>query len=171
MYSWKQFSPHNHTQSNIFSRLFLICWLTSYRLVQMTEKVLSHLFPSEVTGIMFPNPLSPVKVRQRFSSAFEMLDMWNALLEMRAVEKLLWIIKFHLYSKLWQSIAIKWLYACINVFNCSELPGMMQQIDHPFKSKGKRWWSFIIKLHGACLLNFVAGPGELMLGYSILAKE
>jgi len=78
----------------------------------MTEKVMCHLFLSEVTGIMFLNPLSPVKIRQRFSSAFEMLNMWNALLEMRAVEKLLWVIKFHLHSKLWQSIVIKQLYVC-----------------------------------------------------------
>lgn len=26
---------------------------------------------------------------------------------------------------------------------------------------------FYYKLYGACLLNFVAGPAELMLGYSV----
>lgn len=37
--------------------------------------------------------------------------------------------------------------------------------DCPFKEK--KSGGVYNKLYGACLLNFVVGPGELMLGYSV----
>uniref|UniRef100_A0A8C3PGL3 Sorting nexin-16 n=1 Tax=Calidris pygmaea TaxID=425635 RepID=A0A8C3PGL3_9CHAR len=50
-YSWKQFSPHNHTRSNIFSRLFLIYWLKSCCLI--LRKCCPIFFPLKYLGLCF----------------------------------------------------------------------------------------------------------------------